>query len=770
MKRSMGAARSSADGDCHRIEADYLVVGAGAMGLAFVDELIHRDPSATVVLVDRRAMPGGHWNDAYAFVSLHQPAAYYGVNSMALGEGGAALATGREVLAYFGRALDRLLATGRVRFFGQCEYEGEARFRSCLVPDRRYQVDIRRKLVDASYMQSEVPAMRPPPYAVDPSVAVVPINGLAELSRREGEPPSSFVIVGAGKTGMDAALYLLDQGVAPEAITWIVSNDAWFLRRERIQPGTILDFMLEQFERFGDSESLDGLVFALECAGIFSRLDPAVAPTKYRCATVSDPELAQLRRLTKVVRLGRVVRVEADAVVLERGRLPVVPGQLFVDCTAKGLPPREPRPVFEGSTITLQSLLMCQQVLSAAFIAYLETRTRGPEPLSLARCNALCQVVPHPEEVRDYAQTMLTTLLNIQAWAEACREWLFESRLSFFHHERRVDVLRATLKIESARVAAEKGLRAILAATDPDPEPEFETVELRHGPLRASTLTLAPRPSRERAAVLCLHGFPDNARSFRHQLPALAAAGYRVYAPTLRGYEPSSQPEDGDYSLAALAGDVLAWLDELGLERAHLIGHDWGAAVAYTVGALAPERFWSLTTLAVPHPAQFVRGVARLPRQVLNSWYMLFFQVPGAPELALRRRDWALIRQLWAAWSPGYTLPPEEWAALRETFEAPGVDRAMLAYYRRNLVPTFVDGLRGGGSDEAVIRVPTLALTGADDGCIDTRLYEGVDAREFPEGFRLERVEGAGHFLHQERPEAVNALVLDWLAQHDPAG
>lgn len=288
---------------------------------------------------------------------------------------------------------------------------------------------------------------------------------------------------------------------------------------------------------------------------------------------------------------------------------------------------------------------------------------------------------------------------------------------------------------------------------------------LRRGALRFRARTSGFERNPEGPLVLLLHGFPDDEGTFRHQLPALAEAGFRAVAPRMRGYEPSSQPEDGDYRVETLARDVLAWLDELGAPRAHLFGHDWGAVVTYAAAALAPERFERAVTLAVPPPLRLARAIARVPRQLALSWYTQFFQLPALPELALARGDGALLRHLWSAWSPGFHLAPERWASLRETFEAPGVHRAMLAYYRQNLSPR---ALRGWTSPEARalrrVPVPTLALTGAQDGCMDTRLWDhAVLAEDFPAGVRVERLEGAGHFAHLERPEALNQLLLGWL-------
>ena len=146
------------------LETDYLVVGAGATGMAFSDEILTQDPSARIVLVDQHARPGGHWNDAYSFVSLHQPAAYYGVNSEKLGSGGAALASGTEVLAYYERVLRKLLASGRLQHFPMCEYRGEGEFRSLVEPEQRYRVSVHKMVVDATYMKVQDPSTRPPKY------------------------------------------------------------------------------------------------------------------------------------------------------------------------------------------------------------------------------------------------------------------------------------------------------------------------------------------------------------------------------------------------------------------------------------------------------------------------------------------------------------------------------------------------------------------------------------------------------------------------------
>lgn len=291
----------------------------------------------------------------------------------------------------------------------------------------------------------------------------------------------------------------------------------------------------------------------------------------------------------------------------------------------------------------------------------------------------------------------------------------------------------------------------------------METIELRVGDAVHPT-RIAGRPGDP--LVLCLHGFPDLPDTFDGLLPALAAAGFRAAAPTMRGYAPSCQPADGDYTIATIAGDVVGLLDALGASRAHVFGHDWGAVVTYAAGARAPDRFASLATLAVPPPHRIRGALGRVPGQVLKSWYQLFFQVPGLSDRAVERRDWALVRWLCARWSPGFAFDETRWAARRAAFGAPGVRQAMLSWYRQNLSP--LDLIRGRGLFAPMaVPVPTLAMSGARDGCMDTRLYDhGLPAEDFPAGVRVERLEGVGHFAHLEAPAAVEGLLLGWLAEH----
>ena len=211
----------------------------------------------------------------------------------------------------------------------------------------------------------------------------------------------------------------------------------------------------------------------------------------------------------------------------------------------------------------------------------------------------------------------------------------------------------------------------------------------------------------------------------------------------------------------------MEWLDHLGEDQVHLVGHDWGAAITYVAGAIAPERFLTLSTIAVPHAARLPSAIKKVPRQMLLSWYISYFQLRGWADYKVQRNDWALIKKLWHNWSPTYKLADEDWRDLRETFEAPGVKKAMLSYYRQNANPLIMLGLKKTRVNAlTTVPVPTLAITGAEDGCMDTRLYDFAFADEdFPNGIRIERVQNAGHFAHQENPTVVNQLILEWIKE-----
>ncbi|MGZ4564223.1 MAG: NAD(P)-binding protein [Mycobacterium sp.] len=423
----------------HTIEADYLVVGAGAMGMAFVDTLVS-DTDARVVLVDRNHQPGGHWTVAYPFVRLHQPSAFYGVNSLNLGsdsidqigwnQGLYELAPAGEVCAYYDHVMrQQLLASGRVSYFPMSEYRGDGRFTTLAGAD--YTVSVARRIVDATYMHVTVPAMRPPPYPVAPGITCVPPNDLPKLGAHE-----RYVIVGAGKTGIDTCLWLLAQGAAPDRLTWIMPRDSWLLDRATMQPGPLFadgiknSFTAQQLA-IRDATSVEDLFGRLEDAGLLLRTDPAIRPTMYRCATVTRLELEQLRRIGDVVRMGHLLRVEADRMVLDGGTVARDRHALYIDCTADGAEKRPATPIFDAGQITLQSVRGCQQIFSAALIAHVEAAYHDDQEK-----NGLCVPLPHPDTDLDWLRLALADYANQLRWLDDpdLTAWMSAARLDLFGH------------------------------------------------------------------------------------------------------------------------------------------------------------------------------------------------------------------------------------------------------------------------------------------------------------------------------------------------
>jgi hypothetical protein len=455
-------------------EVDYLVVGAGAMGMAFTDVLM-TESDATVALVDRYHQPGGHWNVAYPFVRLHQPSSFYGVNSRALGEdridtaglnsGLYELASKSEICAYYDNVMRDFISSGRVRYFPMYEYQDNGQITS-LVSGASHKITARRT-VDATYMNVRVPAMGEPSYDVAAGVRCVPPNALAGL---QGEW-ERYVVIGAGKTGIDACLFLLENGASPDSICWIKPRDSWLWDRARAQSGDLFEksirpFALGQIIAAAESKSVDDLFDRASAAGLLLRIDDDIRPTMFRCATVTRSEIAQLKRIGDVVRMGRVQRIEPGRVVLDKGSFETGPATLYIDCTADGLASRPPLPVFDNNRITLQSVRTCQQVFSAAFIAHVEI-TEPDE----ARKNLLCKPVPHPDTDTDYLRNQLADLANGAVWAQddALMAWLKAARLDGWTYPGTSAESDAQFnaRIEKAgAIAAEKLLGYLTASQD----------------------------------------------------------------------------------------------------------------------------------------------------------------------------------------------------------------------------------------------------------------------------------------------------------------
>jgi epoxide hydrolase 4 len=258
----------------------------------------------------------------------------------------------------------------------------------------------------------------------------------------------------------------------------------------------------------------------------------------------------------------------------------------------------------------------------------------------------------------------------------------------------------------------------------------------------------------EGPVVILLHGFPDHWRGWRRQIPALAAAGFRVVVPDLRGYHRSERPAGiRPYRMLRLMEDVLALGDRLGAGRFHLAGHDWGGVVAWHVAMRHPERIDRLVVLNAPHPVAFRRELRR-GGQLLRSWYALLFQLPLLPEWILRRRGAAAIGRLFRR-SPvrAGAFSEEDLAAYRRAASEPGAVRAMLAYYRA--------ALRYPASAARPVRSPTLLLWGERDAALSPRLTERL-GRWVPD-LRVVRIPDASHWVMADAPDRVSAEMAAFL-------
>jgi hypothetical protein len=413
----------------HTLDTDYLVVGAGASGLAFTDALIdHAD--VQVVVVDRRHGPGGHWLDAYPFVRLHQASVFYGVTSMRLGDGrlqpdGPEVglqerANAPEICAYYARVMDRLVRTGRVTFLSGCDYLGEGLVRS-RVSGQEYDVRVGRRVVNAHHLEPEIPATTPPPFDAAPGT-VVPVNQLVSL----GGAPSQYVIAGSGKTATDACIWLLANGVDPDAICWVRPRDPWMFNRAVVQPdpAVFTGMVADTVESAAQAESLDDLFLRLEAAGVMLRIDRDRLPAMARTPTLAQWELDRLRSIENVVRLGHIRSVGPGTLRLDEGEVSVAADAVVVHCAAAGLPDSPLVPIWGGDGITIQPIRSGFPCFGAALAGYVEATRADDEEK-----NRLCPSSPYGNSLADWGRMMVLGFragmsfgseADIRDWAQDC--------------------------------------------------------------------------------------------------------------------------------------------------------------------------------------------------------------------------------------------------------------------------------------------------------------------------------------------------------------
>jgi len=416
------------------LKTDYLVVGAGAMGMAFTDALIDH-ANVHVTLVDRRHAAGGHWLDAYSFVQLHQASSFYGVASTVLGSG-AAQAEGpeaglherayrAEIVAYYSDILHRrFIGSGRVTFLGESVYyaDGPSHLVVSQARGETVKVDVRRRVVDATYLSPTIPATTLPPFDVAADVPVVPIN---ELARRI-DAPNCYVIIGSGKTATDGIVWLLRSGVAPDRIVWVRPREPWMLNRAVVQPDPVvwLGLMADTMAAAAAAESLDDLFLRLEAAGVMLRIDRGVMPTMAKTPTLATWELDLLRSVENVVRLGQIKPGTRSEILFEGGVIPLAPGSLVVHCAASGLQYPPLVPIWSPDRIRLQTIRAGFPCFCAALAGYVEA-TRDDD----RERNRLCPPNTLPDTPASWARMQVRGTVaarrygaepDIAAWANTC--------------------------------------------------------------------------------------------------------------------------------------------------------------------------------------------------------------------------------------------------------------------------------------------------------------------------------------------------------------
>jgi NAD(P)-binding Rossmann-like domain len=427
-------------------DTDYLIIGAGATGLSFADTLLAQS-DAHITIVDKHAQPGGHWNDAYPFVALHQPSAFYGVNSLELGtlrkdtvghnKGLYELASGGEVSGYFHKVMHQsLLPSGRVCYLPMSHYsgiqDGVANVQSIL-SGQETQITVRKKLVDSTYFSPKVPATTAPKFKVADGVRLVTPTQLTHIWQSVDRPPH-FCILGAGKTAMDAAMWLLSCGAAPESIHWVMPRDSWLVNRITTQPG--MEFfahsiggVAKQMKAIAEATSVDDLFERLEASGQMLRFDKSRQPSMFHYATISEGEVALLQRIKQVIRKGRVQAIERDALLLAEGREALPANTLYINCTASAVEPRAHELIFQEGRIVPQLVRAPLVTFSAAVCAYVEVHYDDD-----GIKNKLCTAVPFPRDIAGWITSTLANMTNQVRWSQdkKLRAWMTDSRLDGF--------------------------------------------------------------------------------------------------------------------------------------------------------------------------------------------------------------------------------------------------------------------------------------------------------------------------------------------------
>ena len=414
-------------------QTDYLIVGAGAVGLAFADTLLDEDPDCHITLIDKHASPGGHWNDAYSFVTLHQPSATYGVNSMELcpdrvdthghNAGMYPLAKHAEILAYYSKLVsERLIPSGRVAYHPLTEYRSGPEDAAAPVHTARHILsgdpvtfEVRRKLVDATWFKTSVPATHTPGFAIGDNTRFAVPGDLPDLWQKSDDLPSHYAIIGGGKTAMDTAIWLLEAGVSPDAIDWVRPRDSWMMNRKLLQPARhrlegLIEFQLSLAECAATAQDGDDMFAQLEQRGTMLRIDRDVTPSMFHFAVISEAEVAMLGQITRVHRGRRVSAIEPAAMIFDGDQVQLPQGTLFIDCTASAVPFEQrgnARPFFDGSVVTLQLAQTPFVPYSAALAAFIEANFDNDQEK-----NNLLPPAPLTDTTATYPYSVMANLMS----------------------------------------------------------------------------------------------------------------------------------------------------------------------------------------------------------------------------------------------------------------------------------------------------------------------------------------------------------------------
>lgn len=424
-------------------KTDYLVIGGGAMAIAFVDTMLKKT-DATFLIVDRRPKVGGHWNDAYPFVRLHQPSSFYGVASRPLGrhkldetgfnKGHFELATGVEVTHYYHALMEEVfIPSKRVQYLPLCDYTEDGGIVS-LMSGEVHKVTVNLKVVNATHMTTDIPMTHTPNFKIAEGVKCVPPNNLCQLA----PDYKHITVLGGGKTGIDSITWLLANDYPTDNITWVIPRDSWFYDRSKFQPdedflGETLEFLAGQNEVFATAESLEDICLGMESRGNWLRIDKNIWPTMFHAALITKIELEQIQRIANIVRLGHVESIDTKGMMLTHGEVNCQPDTLYIDCTAAGLGNNVNNftPVFELGLINLQCIRVFQPCFSAALIAHIEASIEDD-----AVRQVMTRPTPMTDTVKDFLTSQANLLMNQGQWRahEETAKWLIECRLDGFSH------------------------------------------------------------------------------------------------------------------------------------------------------------------------------------------------------------------------------------------------------------------------------------------------------------------------------------------------